>query len=62
MNFECHFKGRKKIFFAHKPMGLFPKKIFCSLNKPMGLFPSKDGTILTVWVRFDIKKLNANLS
>jgi hypothetical protein len=24
-------------------MGLFPKKIFCSLNKPMGLFPSKDG-------------------
>jgi hypothetical protein len=21
-------------------MGLFPKKIFCSLSKPMGLFPS----------------------
>jgi hypothetical protein len=38
LNFECHFKGRKKILFARKPMGLFPKKIFCSLNKPMGLF------------------------
>ncbi len=26
-------------------MGLFPKKIFWSLNKPMGLFPRKNGTV-----------------
>jgi hypothetical protein len=33
------FKGRKKIKFAHKLMGLFPN----FRNKLMGLFPSKDG-------------------
>ncbi len=26
-------------------MGLFPKKVFCSLSKAMGSFPSKDGSI-----------------
>jgi hypothetical protein len=34
----------KKLSF---PIGLFPKKIFYSLNKPMGFFPSKNGMTVT---------------
>jgi hypothetical protein len=32
--------SEQNIFFGNKPMGLFQKKIFCSLSKPMDLFPS----------------------
>jgi hypothetical protein len=32
------FKGQKISIFAHMPMGLFPKKMSCSLSKPMSLF------------------------
>jgi hypothetical protein len=45
-------------------MGLFPKKIFCSLNKPVGLLPSKDGTTKISYLKvggqklFFIKKMN----
>jgi hypothetical protein len=53
MNFKCHFKGRKKTIFPHKPMGLFPKKVFCSLSKPMDLFLNPwayfFGSFLSFW-------------